>query len=180
MRATSALLAARPTAAALPWTPVLLAGGAAAVTAALVRFLSDRPGALATLGGAALASGAVASLHDPAARLLAPVPGSLLARRALRLTLVATVVVPLLALLRELSPAPEDVFATTLALTLTGLALATWLPGDAGLLVATAVPVAWVVTDRLAGGAGPTGVGVDHPWPVAAAAALAVAAGRHR
>lgn len=180
MRPAVTLQAFRPTAAALPWAPVLLAGGSTTAVAALVGALSDRPGALATLGGAALASGAVAALHDPAARLLAPLPPSVLARRALRLALVTAVVVPLLAVLRELSPAPESIWATTLALALTGLALATWLPGDAGLLVAAAAPVGWVVATRLTDGAGPLDVWADHPWPLAGTAVVAIVVGRHR
>jgi hypothetical protein len=181
VRAAVALAATSPTARALPWTPVVLAGAVAVATAAAVAALSDRPASLEALGGAALAAGAVAALHVPAGRLMAPLPTSLLARRLLRLALAAAVVVPALAALQHLSPGPENAWACTLALALTGLAAATWLPADRGVLVAAAVPMAWAVLTRVLGpSAGPIAVWSEHPWPVAATAAGLVVIGGRR
>lgn len=184
MRGAVALRAARPTASALPWTPVVVAGAAAVGIAALVDGLSDRPAGLATVGCAAVASGAVAALHDPADRLLSPVPTSRLARRLLRLLLVVGVVVPVVAILGEVSPASEDPWATTLAFVLTGLAVATWLPPGRYVVLAPAVPLTLAFAARLLGDqhplAGPLGWWADHPLLVAGAAAALIAGGRNR
>lgn len=176
-----ALRTARPTAAALPWSPLLGVGLALVLGAALVGALSDRPGPLGVLGAGALAAGAVATLRDPADRLLAAVPTSRLARRLLRLALVLGAVVALLAALTALTPGPDDVWASTLALTLTGLAVATWLPADRGVLAAAALPFGWVAVTRLADlTAGPLDWWSERPWLVALLASAAVVAGRHR
>lgn len=181
MRARVALLAACPTAAALSWSPVLGVSLVVLAIAAGVDAQSDRPAALATLGGAAVASAAIAALYDPAHRLLAPVPVPAVDRRLLRIGLVALVAVPVLAVVRELSPAPEGVWAPTLALVLTGLALATWLPGERRTLVAAAVPTAWASATRLLGdSAGALDVWATHPRLQATAAGAAVVAGWHR
>lgn len=181
MRTNVAVLSVRPTAAALPWSPVLCVSLVAVLAAAAVSALSDRPAALATLGGAALASASVASLHDPAGRLLASVPVPALDRRLLRIGLVALVGVPVLAVLGELSPAPGGAWAPTAALLLTGLALATWLPGEHAVLVAAAIPTAWAgATQVLGDAAGALDVWATRPWLLAAVAGTAVVVGRHR
>lgn len=180
MRTAVLRQAVRPTAAAMPWTPVVATATALVAIAGLVDLLSGRPGSLPVLGGAALASGAVATMRDPAETLLAPVPTPRLVRRLLRLALAALVVVPAVVALDGLTEGPVDIATTTFALALTGLAVATWLPED-GVLFATAVPVTWVVATELLGRyAGSLDVWAEQPWPLAAVAAAAVLAGRHR
>lgn len=181
MNAAALRQAVRPTAAALPWSTVVPVGLVLVGAAAAAQVLTDRPTSLGTLAGAALASGAVAALHDPADRLLAPVPTSRLLRRLLRVGLVGLVVVPLLAVVDRLAAGSPDVWATSLALLLVGLALATWLPEGRGVLVAAAVPVTWVaVTQQLGDSAGALDVWASDPWVIASAAFLAILAGRGR
>lgn len=181
MRPAVAVQAVRPTAAALPWPPVLAAGTIGVAAVVIVNALSSQPTALTVVAGAALASGAVAALHDSADPMLAALPASRLARRLLRLGLVATVVGPLMVLLHRLSPASPDLGATTLALTLTGLAVATWLPPGNAVMIGAMLPVVWVATtELLAAAAGPLDVWATHPWPLTALAAAVILAGRHR
>ncbi|WP_028660182.1 hypothetical protein [Nocardioides insulae] len=175
--------AARPTAAALPWPPVLAAGAVGLGAVLLIRGLSERPSGLPVLAAAAVVSGALAALRDPADPLLAALPTSRLARRLLRLGLVAVLAIPLLVVLQSLVPTSvdTDLAPAAVALALAGLALATWLPPGRATQLAAALPVVWVTASQLLDGV-VDGLDVwsTHPWPVAAVSALAVIAGRHR
>lgn len=180
----SALVVARqtvaPTATALSWTPLAVVSGVLAAGAALTGALSDRPGPFAALACGALAAGAIAALRDPAENLLAALPTSRLARRLLRLTLVSWLVALGLAAVSTLASGPRPAVSSTLALTVTGLALATWLPQRL-VLMAAAGPLAWVcLTELLDETTGPLEWWHARPWLVAAIAAAAVVVGRNR
>jgi hypothetical protein len=178
-----ARLTLRPTALAMPWSPVVAVAAAGLVAAWVSGTLSDRTTALPVVIAGALAAAAVATLRDPADELLRPLPTSVLARRLMRTALVTLVVGPATLGVATLTPGPGAVPAT-LALGLTGLAAATWLPAGM-VLAAAAVPACWVmvglaVGDRL----GPLGDAAawwsTHPWPVAAVCVIAAVAGRNR
>lgn len=188
-----ARLTLRPTALAMPWSPVAVVALAGLVVAWLAGSLSDRATALPFVVAGALAAAAVAGLRDTADELLRPLPTSVLSRRLLRAVLLALVVGPAALGVALLTPGPGAVPAT-LALGLTGLAAATWLPARGatgngvlgnGVLAAAAVPAGWVTAglalgDRLGPLGDAAGWWSTQPWPVAAVAALAVAAGRSR
>ena len=203
-----ARLTLRPTALAMPWSPVLVVALVGLAVAWLTGSLSDRPTALPLVVAGALAAAAVAGLRDAADELLRPLPTSVLSRRLLRAGLLALVVGPAALGVASLTPGPGAVPATP-ALGLTGLAAATWLPAPRalgngalgngalanralangtlgnGVLVAAAVPAGWVAAglalgDRLGPLGDAAGWWSTQPWPVAAVGALAVAAGRSR
>lgn len=177
---TVARQAVAPTAAAVPWTPLLVVAAVLIAGTGLTGALSDRPGPLAALAAGALAAGAVAALRDPADRLLAALPTSRLARRLLRLALVSGPMALALVAVSTLSPGPPAPWSSTAALTLAGLAAATWLP-ERRILLAAGAPLVWVcVTELLDATAGPLDWWHGRPWLVAAVAAALVVAGRHR
>lgn len=187
----SALLVARltlrPTARAMPWSPVLAVGATGLLAAGMTGALSERPSALPLVVAGALAAAAVATLRDPADELLRPLPTTVTARRMLRAVLVTLLAGPATAGVAILTPGPGAA-AATVALVLTGLAVAAWLPPHR-VLTASAVPACWVMAglalhDRLGLVGDTAGWWSTHPWPVALAAVLAgaaaVASGRSR
>jgi hypothetical protein len=175
----------RPTARAIAWTPVLAVSVGLLSIAALLR-LADRPvDVVLGVGAAATASALVFALDDPAARLLAPLPTSAMTRRLLRLALVAAVAVPSWLLVAALLPGDGLGLLPLLALTSTGVAVATRLRPGVSVAPAAAAPLLWVAAGQLVGGA--LGIVGDvatlwqtHPAYVAAAGLALVVAGRHR
>jgi hypothetical protein len=182
-----ARLTLRPTARAMPWSPVVAVAVTGLLAAWATGSLSGRTTMIPVVVAGTLTTAATAILRDPADELLSAVPTSQTARRLLRAALVALVVVPVTLGVATLTPGP-GAGSATLALGLTGLAVATWLPGSR-VLVASGVPVCWVLAglalhDRL-GALGDAGVWWwTHPWLVAAAAGVmlgtAVTAGSDR
>jgi hypothetical protein len=184
---------AGPTARTTAWSPVLAATAGLLVVAVLLRLADDpdhtvlRLGAAQTtlrLGAAAVAAGTVFALHDPAAVLLAALPTSAMTRRLLRVGLVAAVVLPAWLLVAGVLPGPGNGLLPLLALTTTGLALATWLPAGPVALAASA-PLVWVAVSELLGDVlGPAGTAAawwhTRPLLVVAVACGCLVAGRHR
>lgn len=182
-----ARLTLRPTAHAMPWSPVVVVAVTGLLAAWATGSLSGRPTSLPIVMAGTLAAAATATLRDPADELLRPLPTSVLARRLLRAALVALVVLPVTLGVARLTPGP-GAGSATVALGLTGLAVAGWLP-EGRVLVASAVPVCWVLAglalhDRLGALGDATAWWWTHPWLVAAVAVLAlgtaVTAGRNR
>ena len=182
-----ARLTLRPTVQAMPWSPVVVVAATGLLAAWASGSLSGRTTSLPIVVAGTLAAAATATLRDPADELLRPLPTSVLARRLLRAALVALVVVPVTLGIARLTPGP-GAGSATVALGLTGLAVATWLP-ERRVLVASAVPLGWVLAglalhDRLGALGDAAGWWWTHPWLVAAAAVLtlgtAVTAGRNR
>jgi hypothetical protein len=185
MRGATLREAARPTARAVAWSPLLSLAGGLATIAALVRVGGASAPPVVALGSGAMAAALVLSWRDPASAVLAPLPASLFARRLLRLAVVAILAVPVWLAVTALLPGDEHLVVPLLALTATGVAVATCLPADQDLAVAAAVPLVWVTLAELVGSlAGPAGGAATlwrtHPWPVLAVALVVVAAGRHR
>lgn len=178
--------AAQPTARAIRWSPV---GGVAAVLAGASLIANSSPGpadALLLVAAAALASAWVGALHDPAARLLAPLPVSEMSRRALRLAVVAVPVLPVwaaLTLVTTSSPGASAV-GPLLALVATGMCCAVWAHPRVGTGVGAFAPVLWYALDRTVPGSGLVGdlAGLwrTDPWSVAAVAVVLVVLGRRR
>ena len=185
MRAATLHQAVRPTARAIAWTPVLgLAVGLLAV-AGLFRLGDESSDAVLGMGAGALSAALVLSWRDAAAGLLAPVPVSRFARRLLRLGLVALVAVPVGLLVATVLPGDDRMVAPLLALTGTGVAVATWLPVERDVTLAAAVPLVWVCLAEMVGGlTGPVGDAATlwrtDPWPVLALALVVLVAGRRR
>lgn len=193
MSASLAVLApaVRPTARTVPWSPLVGTGVMLLLVLATLELSGAADaGAARWLGLAAVASAVVLALRDEAAGWTAALPGSRLGRRLLRLAIVLTVAVPACATYVALLPGAAPDVAPDVALPLLGLlasavAVATWLPDDARVGAAAALPLAWAASHELLGDAlGPVGTVAalwhDHPWPVAAVAAVAVVAGRSR
>ncbi|MET1058534.1 MAG: hypothetical protein ABWX84_02990 [Nocardioides sp.] len=185
MNATTLRQAAYPTTRAITWAPLVAVGGLLLALGTVLRLLDGPPGPVLVLGAAAMAAALVFSLRDPAAPLLAAVPTPLIVRRVLRLALVGAVALPLWGLVATMLPGDGLALAPGLALTATGVAVATWLPIDRDVSVAAAVPLFWASATELLGGVG--GVAGDalarwatDPWWVVAVAGLLVALGRHR
>lgn len=186
MNAAVLAQAVAPTARAVRWYPL----PAVAVVLALLAVptaLTDRPAdPLFPLAAAALAAVVVSALDDPAAGLLSALPTPVMARRLIRLALVAApalVVWTLLGGALDASSTATDV-APLLALLSIGVAVAVWTPWARSALVGAAAPVAWFVADRIGADAGwftdLAGLWHTDPWPVCAAAVLLVVAGRNR
>lgn len=169
------------TARAMRWRPFLAVAGVLSLAAVLSR-QSERPaGALLALTSAALASSVVAGLHDPAARLLAPVPMSRAIRRLVRVALVVVPVLGLWWLVTTAVAATEQTRSPLplLALAAAGVAAAVWAPERYAVLLGSLVPVLWFALGLLPAGDGVvTDVALwwrSDPWPVLAVALLAVA-----
>ncbi|GAA1963548.1 hypothetical protein GCM10009798_24500 [Nocardioides panacihumi] len=172
-----ARLTLRPTAQAMPWSPVVAVAATGLLAAWAAGSLSARTTVLPIVVAGTLAAAATATLRDPADELLRPLPTSVPARRLLRAALVALVVVPVTLGVARLTPGP-GAGAATIALGLTGLAVASWLP-ERRVLVASAVPVCWVMVglalqDRLGALGDATAWWWTHPWQVTVAAVLAL------
>jgi hypothetical protein len=185
VNATALRQAAQPTVRAVAWSPLLVVVGMLLALGTALRLLDSPPGPVLALGAAAMAAVLVFSLRDPAAALLAAVPISRFQRRALRLALVGTVALPLWLLLADVLPGDGAALGPLLALTASGVAVATWLPVDRDTSVAAAVPLLWASAAQLLGDAvGPASDvltwWVTDPWWVVAAAVVLVALGRHR
>lgn len=178
--------AVRPTAHALVWTPLLAVASVLLAFSVAVRLLDGDPGPYPLFAVALLAGVTLVAIEDPAARLLAPVPVPVLVRRMLRMALVLAPATLALVVVTALLPGEhERLLAPGLALTLTGLAVASWLPPDRGVHLAAAIPVIWVslhlVLGALFGVAGPA-LGWWHTetrW-VSAVALVAIALGSRR
>ena len=112
--------------------------------------------ALLALASAALASSVVAGLHDPASRLLAPVPVSRALRRLVRVALVGVPVLGLWWLLTSVVAATEQTRSPVplLALAAAGVAATVWTPERYGVLVGSLVPVLWFALGLLPVGDG--------------------------
>ena len=153
----SALALAVPgTARAMRWRPFLALAGVLSLAAVLSR-QSDRPaGALLALASAALASSVVAGLHDPASRLLAPVPVSRVLRRLVRVALVGVPALGLWWLLTSVVAATEQTRSPVplLALAAAGVAATVWAPERYGVLVGSLVPALWFALGLLPVGDG--------------------------
>lgn len=151
--------AARPTARAIAWRPV---AGALAALLGLSLLLSGEPAGepLARVGVALAASVVLFALADRAEALLAAVPVPVLARRGLRILLVAPAVLGVLlaaaALWQPALPA-ADVVARTAALVLAGTVVLTWTRSERGALAASVLPLAWVGADWFVTVGGPVG-----------------------
>jgi hypothetical protein len=141
--------ATAPTARAVAWTPVAVVVAGLLAAAALVRTADQPPGAVLTLGTAALAAALVFALRDPAADLLAAVPTSAFARSLLRAGLVAAVAVPGWLVVTWLLPGSELALLPLLALAATGLAVATATPLRVG--TAAALPLVWATLAQFLG-----------------------------
>ena len=179
------LRAARPTARATAWSPLVALALSLLLLAGLFRLRDTSSDTLVLMGAAAVAAALVLAVRDPADGLLAAVPVSRLTRRLLRVGLLAAVAVPLWLGVTLLLPGAGSGLAPLVALAASGFAVATWLPGDRSVLPAATVPLVWAVADQLLGAregllGDVTGVWVSHPWPVAGVAVLLVAVGRHR
>jgi hypothetical protein len=180
----------RPTLRVTPWTP-LLAGATVLVAAGSVVRLAGGPLAgLTRLAAAGLAAAVVAGLHDPAHDLLAAVPVGPGRRRLHRLLLlVPAMLIAWVALtaLADLASSGEDgewPLGAVLALAAAGVAVAVWAPEGARPGAGVAAPLAWVAADQMAAGDGVVAEAAaawhTAPWPVAALASVAVAAGWRR
>lgn len=174
-----------PTVRAIAWAPLLAVSASLLGVAALLRASDARPGPTLVLGAAAMAAAAVFALRDPAAALLAGVPTSAMARRLLRVGLVAAVALPAWLVVTLVLPGEGAALAPALALAVTGVAAATWLGGEAAVGPAAAVPLLWAGTGELLGDlAGPVGDALSwwrtEPWYVVAVALALLVLGRHR
>ena len=185
VRRTVLRQAAVPTVRALAWAPVLAVGAVLLLAAGLFRLADQVAPPLLWLGAGATAATLVFGLRDPAASLLAATPTSLAVRRALRLGLVAAVALPLWLLVTATAPGDGTALGPVVALTATGVAVATWLPDDRGVSVAAAVPLLWAASAELF--AGSLGVFGDaaawwrtDPAYVVTAAVVAIVLGRNR
>jgi hypothetical protein len=186
MMLTATTQAAVPTARAMAWTPVAVTATGLLLAAVMVR-VSGREAPLAlSLSVGAIAALTVLSLRDSAAALMAAVPVSAWRRRVLRLGWLAVAVVPLWLVVTTVlpEPGPATGLASLLGLTTSALAVAVWLPDD-DLGRAAALPLVWVGAGSLLGGFGGVVADVatlwrEHPWPVVAVAAVALAAGWSR
>lgn len=175
-----------PTTRAISWSPLAAAVACLLCVAGVERFVDGRPGGLTPMAVATLSAAVVMSLHDPAARLLAAVPVSALARRLTRLGLAVVPAAAAWLLVDALVPSDSMALAdSAAALVLAGLAVATWLPPERDARVAATIPPAWVVLHLVSGGAaGPVGEVAGRwatdPLPVAAVALVLIVTGRHR
>lgn len=170
---------------AITWAPIAVTGVAVLLLGVLVRLLDSPAGVVPALATAGLACVVIIALDDRAARLLAPLPTGPMARRLLRLGLATALVGPTWVAAQVLLPGSAGGPAPALALVATGVAFATWSPGERGSVPAAAVPLLWVATDLvLAGRLSPIGDVAGwwrtDPWPVLAAALGALGLGRHR
>jgi hypothetical protein len=177
--------AAYPTVRAITWAPVLAVSAALLGLAALLRASEARPGATLVLGAAAMAAAAMFALRDPAGALLAGVPTSPMARRLLRVGLVAAVALPSWLVVTLVLPGDGTALAPALALTATGLAAATWLGASAAVGTAAAVPLLWAGAGETIGRLSwPVGDALSwwrtDPWYVVAVALVLLVVGRHR
>lgn len=172
-----------PTARALAWTPFLVATTVLLLIAGVSRLIDGRPTSLAMLTVATLAAVTLDATHDPAQRLLAPMPVSALARGLLRVVLVAIPAAAALVAVTALLPGGSGVlFMPGLALVLSGLALRTWLPPGRDIRIVAALPVTWVFLDLLLGSVfglvgGITGWWYTDPLAVSAVALVAIGVG---
>lgn len=179
-------LAVPPTSRAVAWTPLLAVSATLLVVAALARAIGGSVGPLPLLAVASLAAIVLDAAHDPAERLLAPLPVPAFTRRLLRAVLVAIpATVALVVVTRLLPGASEDLLLPGLALTLSGLALATWLPPGREVRLAAALPVAWVSThlligDTLGTGGAAAGWWLTDPVEVCVVASVLIALGSRR
>jgi hypothetical protein len=175
-----------PTARAISWSPLVAAVACLLGVAALTRVGDGRPGGLELMAVSTLAAAVVLTLHDPAARLLAAVPVSAMARRLTRLCLALVPAAVAWLLADAVMPGDTASLADgAAALVLTGLAVATWLPAERDARVAAVVPPAWVVLHLVMGeGSNPladaAGWWATQPLPVAALALVLIVSGRHR
>lgn len=167
--------AAAPTARSIRWLPyIVLCVGLLAV--ALLAGSADGPvDAVLAVATAGLASAVVAGLHDPAADLLTAVPVSEMRRRALRLSLLGA---PGLAVWWGVTALADGSAAVgpVVALTVSGVAVAVWVPVRRSVRCGAGAPLAWLLLDRLAAGSGVLGDVAGwwrtDPWPVVAVALL--------
>lgn len=182
---TVLLTSAAPTAKATAWTPLIALSVGLLLVAGLFRLRDTPSETVVVMGAAGLAAALVLALRDPADALLAPLPVSRLTRRLLRLALVTVAAAPVWLAITLLLPGGERALAPLAALTLCGVAVATWLPVGRDVLPAAALPLVWATAAELLGGrSGVVGDAADlwvrHPWPVAFVAVVLVVLGRHR
>ena len=178
--------AARPTARAVRWTPLLGVGALLLAVLVLARTSSRPVDLVLAVAAAALACVVVGTLHDPAALLLAAVPVPPMPRRLLRLGLVlvpALVVWAALVRVADASPGAGSP-GPLLALVTAGVAVVVWSPPHLGVLAGAFVPLLWFALDRTVPGSGllsdAAGWWRTDPLPVAALAVVALLAGRRR
>lgn len=174
-----------PTARAIRWLPLAGVGGLLLAAGLLTRSSARPADPVLAIAAASLAATVVAGMRDPAAALLAPMPVSLMRRRLVRLSLVGAAALGMWWCLTALTLSPAGVEpGQLLALSATGVAVATWAPPSRAVSVGASVPVAWFVLDRVLP---VSGVVADvlawwrtDPWPIVAAAVLLCFVGRHR
>lgn len=182
----AAAQAVRPTGHAVGWGPLLGVVATLVVIATSVRLLDGDAGPLPTLAVATLAGVTLVALDDPAGRLLAPMPVSAQFRSLLRVAMVMAPAALALAAVTSILPGEEErPLASGLALSLSGLALAFWLPPDRAIHLAAALPVTWVFVDLIVGdlfGVAGQALGWWHTQPllVSLFALLAIVLGSRR
>ena len=179
------LTATAPTARATAWTPLIALSVGLLLVAGVFRLRDTPSETVVVMGAAGLAAALVLAVRDPADALLAALPVSRLTRRLLRLALVTLVAAPIWLAFTLLLPGGERGLAPLVALTASGVAVATWLPVERDVLPAAALPLVWATAAELLGGLGGfvgdlADLWVRHPWPVALVALVLVVIGRHR
>jgi hypothetical protein len=180
--------AALPTARTIHWWPLALVVAPLAGLVLLARDGARPAEPVLLLVAAALASVVVTALRDEAASTLEAVPVPIVQRRALRLALVGVPVLVVWWALTSLVSTGRPATASLLALAACGVAVATrgtsWGSSRWWLLAGTAVPVLWFALDRLLAGRGSLGDALGwwrtDPWPLLAAAVVALALGSRR
>jgi hypothetical protein len=178
-----------PTFRATSWRPLVGVAVALAAAGGLVLAFERATVSLLGIGAAALSAALVAGLRDPAAALLAAMPTSNAHRRARRLVLLVPAGLALWLAYVWVSnladPAVGWPVGPAIALSATGLGVATWAPERIRVEVGVAAPLLWYAVARTTaevdGIAGDVLAGWhQHPWLVTAAAGAALVIGRNR